>query len=89
MYSPLRNRFRKAARWLGVLFVILFLFRLLYGYWGANPGTIYGSGSDYFGGLNNLRRNYASEKIGNKIATGSEPVDFAGSQKKSAYVKTI
>jgi hypothetical protein len=58
----------RTAFWFALLFIAFFLFRLLYGY--SNPGSGYGTyeGSiDFFTSVNNLRKNYASEKIANAV----------------------
>jgi hypothetical protein len=57
-----RSRIVRTAGWFAVLFVLLFAFRLLYGFFGAkNPDETYAIGYDYFGSLTNLRKNYATE----------------------------
>ena len=85
MSTKFSKRVRQAALWLGSVFVLLFLFRLAYGYWGAR--TTEGQdevSSGFFGGLSNLRKNYASEKISN-LNTSPSPGNLASSQK---YEKT-
>ncbi|HWK07044.1 MAG TPA: DUF4349 domain-containing protein [Puia sp.] len=86
MITNFKKRFRKVALLLGGLFVLLFLFRLSYGYWGARTveGQAEGGSSDFFSSLQNLRKNYASEKIGN-LNTAPAPGSFSSSQK---YEKT-
>jgi hypothetical protein len=86
-----RRRVFRFSFWFAGLFAALFIFRLLYGFYGE---TVYTGGNEsgdfFFSSLNNLRKNYASEKISNNIAAAasaasSEPVDIFNTQK---YEKT-
>ncbi len=63
MQTPFLQRFRKKALFLGYIFVLLFLFRLGYGYWRNGRDSSISGGIDYFSSLNNLRKNYASEQL--------------------------
>ena len=85
MQTNFSKKIRKTSLYFGSLFVLLFLFRLLYGYYGVR--TVEGqteTSGDFFNNLQNLRKNYASEKIAN-ISLSSSPSDFSSSQK---YEKT-
>lgn len=85
MPNTFSKKMRKISLWLGSLFVLLFLFRLLYGYYGLRTVERQTEISgDFFSNLQNLRKNYASEKIAN-ISLPSSPSDFSSSQK---YEKT-
>lgn len=76
---------RQTVAGFAVLFVALFLFRLLYSYYGATVVyNSYGEEYDYFSTLKNLRENYASEKIANAIGQ-TAPQELSASQK---YEKT-
>jgi hypothetical protein len=90
MPANLRKRVLRSALVFGVLFIALFLFRLLYGYYGisVNEGG-YEEGNSFFNSLTNLRKNYASEKIANSNNAGnmSLPVDVQ-SQATQKYEKT-
>ena len=68
-----RKRILRSAKVFGVVFIALFLFRLLYGYFGisVNEGG-YEEGNSFFNGLSNLRRNYASEKMDNSNNAGNK-----------------
>ena len=83
-----RRRVFRVSFWFAGLFAALFIFRLLYGFYGE---TVYTGGNEsgdlFFSSLNNLRKNYASEKISNNIAAAasSEPADVFNTQK---YEKT-
>jgi hypothetical protein len=82
------KRILHTSYWFAGLFAVLFLFRLLYGYYGETV-NIGGneSGDLFFSSLNNLRKNYASEKISNAIsaAASNQPADVFNTQK---YEKT-
>jgi uncharacterized protein YfcZ (UPF0381/DUF406 family) len=61
-----RKRILRNSFWFAGLFVALFIFRFLYGYYGAAANSNdYVNGSNFFDNLSNLRKNYASEKISN------------------------
>jgi Domain of unknown function (DUF4349) len=89
MTTNFKTRFWKTSKWFVGLFVILFVFRLIYGY----VATDNNNGSDYsdnfFSSIDNLRKNYASEKIAMK---GDVQVsqNIASNQKfeKTASLKT-
>jgi hypothetical protein len=84
-----KQRFWKYAKWFGVLFILMLLFRLMYGYIGND--VAYGSeySDDFFSSVGSLRKNYASEKM--QIKQGSmQPSNMPVSQKyeKTATVKS-
>jgi hypothetical protein len=63
MSSAFRKRFVRIAYRMALAFAILFLLRLLYGY-SVNASGHSGPGDyDFFSQVNNMRKNYASEKI--------------------------
>lgn len=87
------KRFTIIAKWLGFVYVVLFLLRLAYGYAIVDAEINHDGTSDFFNGLSINRKNYASEKIGNKV--GDKPNmamngNFATNQKfeKTANIKT-
>jgi hypothetical protein len=89
MTTNFKTRFWNLGKWYAVLFVVLFVFRLIYGY----VTTSNDSGGDYsdnfFSSIDNLRKNYASEKIALKgdVQVSS---NMASNQKfeKTASIKT-
>jgi len=91
MQLNFKKRIRKISLLLGSLFVLLFLFRLFYGYWGIRvaEGGEYEVSTDFFSSLQNLRKNYASEKIKNTTLSPGQG-DFSSSQKyeKTATVRS-
>ena len=89
MTTNIKTRFWKISKWFVGLFILLFAFRLLYGF----VATDNNSGNDYsvnfFSSIDNLRKNYASEKIAMKgdVQVSS---NIASNQKfeKTASIKT-
>jgi hypothetical protein len=62
MQSNFKSRFLKISKYFGGLFIALFLFRLLYGYIATDSNVNLDFGGDFFSSIDNLRKNYASEK---------------------------
>lgn len=61
MIKDFKNRFRKAIKWFIALFIVMFLFRLLYGYVVVNHESDFEVGS-YFNSVENKIKNYAQQK---------------------------
>jgi hypothetical protein len=57
-----KSKFRRIFLWMLVIFVVMFLFRLSYGYLVPGSGSSGDIGYDFFSSMDNLRKNYASEK---------------------------
>lgn len=89
MNSNFTQRLKKGAAWSAVLFLLMFIFRLSYGYIAANVVANGEFGDDFFGSVSNLRKNYASEKMAFKNDV-QQQAGAASSQKyeKTASVKT-
>lgn len=88
MPSTYAQRFRALIKWLALPFILLFLFRLLYGYLVTGTGTIYEDNRDFFSTVDNLRKNYASEKIAyNNVQQRAEAAS-AQKYEKTATVKS-
>src|SRR5580658_9488327 len=82
MPIPSKKRMRRTVVMFAVLFVALFFFRFLYGYYGRVVENTYSEvGYDFFSNVKDIRENYATEKIANNIA----PQDVFAAQK---YEKT-
>ncbi len=83
-----KQRFWKTAKWFIVVFVVMFMFRFTYGYF--LPGTAQSDNDpeSFFNSVDNLRKNYASEKF--KNGNILQQPDMAVSQKyeKTATVKS-
>ena len=89
MAKNFKTRFWKLGKWSAGLFILLFAFRLLYGYLETNTVSKNDYSDNFFGSIDNLRKNYASEKIAMKgdIQVAS---NIASSQKfeKTASIKS-
>ncbi|RZL44409.1 MAG: DUF4349 domain-containing protein [Pedobacter sp.] len=66
MATSFKTRFWKTSRWFAGLFIVLFLFRLIYGYVATDNSYSNDYSDNFFSSIDNLRRNYASEKIAMK-----------------------
>ncbi|MFT3822726.1 MAG: DUF4349 domain-containing protein [Chitinophagaceae bacterium] len=85
----LKQQFRKYFRWCLFAFVLLFGLRLLYGYLATATGVSDSYGDDFFSSVQDLRKNYATEK---KLQTTNidQRASVASEQKyeKTATVRT-
>lgn len=85
MPKTLKSRITRTASWFAVLFLLLFVFRLLYGYFAASGSSeAYAGAYDYFSSLN-LRKNYATENQIKQISTQPQAENPFAAQK---YEKT-
>jgi len=91
MMKSFKARILGLVRWAVVVYALLFIFRLIYGYVASNSGPAGDFTEDYFQSVGALRKNYASEKIQfkNGPVLQQQPDMDAGSQKyeKTASVK--
>ena len=89
MAIPFKNRFFKLGRIFIVLFAALFMLRLLYGYTQADNSGGRDDSEDFFSNIENLRKNYASEKIQLKGDVQAQ-ASMASNQKfeKTASIKS-
>ena len=93
-----KRRFRRLGKWFGLIFIVLFLFRFTYGYFEIDPAARGEYVGDFFSSVENIRKNYASEKVNysavkiNKdiVATDAAPSPTSSSHKyeKTATVKS-
>jgi hypothetical protein len=69
--------------------MLLFIFRLVYGYMATDTATGNDYSDNFFGSINNLRKNYASEKIAMKSGDVQTASTIASNQKyeKTASIK--
>jgi hypothetical protein len=90
MTTPFKVRFWKIGKWFGGLFVLLFLFRLIYGYVVTDTNTGNDYSDNFFSSIDNLRKNYASEKMSMKGGDVQAASNVASNQKyeKTASIKT-
>ena len=89
MTTNFKTRFWKTSRWFAGLFILLFVFRLIYGYVATDNNYNNDYSDNFFSSIDNLRKNYASEKIAMKgdVQVSS---NIASNQKfeKTASIKT-
>jgi hypothetical protein len=85
-----KARFWRIGKWFILLFVLLFCFRLLYGYVVVDIRSNHDYSDNFFGSIDNLRKNYASEKIELKGGEVQVASHLASNQKyeKTASLKT-
>ena len=81
MNSNLKRRFLKISKWFALIFVLLFCFRILYGYIATDNNTGNDHSNDFFSSIDNLRKNYASEKIAMKGGDVQVSSNIASNQK--------
>jgi hypothetical protein len=62
MTTNLSARFLAKSKWFIGLFALLFIFRIAYGYMAKDTTTSGDFSDNFFGSIDNLRKNYASEK---------------------------
>lgn len=88
MPSTYRQRLLSLLKWLSLPFFLLFFFRLLYGYLASSTGAAYDNTADFFSNVDNLRKNYASEKIAANNMQQKADVATAQKYEKTATVKS-
>jgi hypothetical protein len=89
MATAFKTRFWRIGRWFFALFILLFLFRLIYGYVATDDKMGNDYSENFFSSIDNVRRNYASEKIAMKDDGIQVDAGAASNQKyeKTALVK--
>ncbi|MEZ4798934.1 MAG: DUF4349 domain-containing protein [Flavobacteriales bacterium] len=66
MRQDFKTRFKKISRWFAIIFILLFAFRLIYGYIEVDSSSNERNALiDNFSSVNNTIKNYATEKIKN------------------------
>ena len=63
MITSFKIRFRRLFKWSLGLFFVLFVFRIIYGYVSPEATRSLENGDSFFNSLENVRKNYASEKV--------------------------
>ena len=63
MTTNFKTRFWKTSKWFVGLFVLLFIFRFIYGFVAIVTNNSNDYSDNFFSSIDNLRKNYASEKI--------------------------
>jgi hypothetical protein len=92
MMKSFKARIWGLVRWASLVFLVLFVFRFIYGYVAPDGRQSGDYSNDFFESISNLRKNYASEKVQFKSQGVQHQPDMAvsPSQKyeKTASVKT-
>ncbi len=90
MTTTFKARFWEISKWFVGLFVLLFMFRLIYGYVATDTTAGNDYSDNFFSSINNLRKNYASEKTIMKGGDVQAASNMASNQKyeKTASIKT-
>lgn len=89
MTTNFKTRFWKTSKWFIAIFLFLFIFRFIYGFVATDTSTGNDYSDNFFSSIDNLRKNYASEKVAIKGDVQSSS-NFASNQKfeKTASIKT-
>lgn len=90
MTVSFKTRFLNLCKWFALLFVLFFTFRLIYGYVAKDSGRSNDYSGDFFSSIDNVRKNYASEKFSLKGGNVQMQSQIASNQKfeKTASIKT-
>lgn len=89
MSNSFKSRFKKVIKWFVLLFSVLFFFRFLYGYFSTEALNNNDYSDNFFSQIENLRKNYASEKMSIKNNDVQAASNMASNQKyeKTASIK--
>lgn len=89
MTTNFKTRFWNTSKWFIGLFVLLFVFRLIYGYVAIDTNVVNDYSDNFFSSIDNLRKNYASEKVA-MIGDVQASQNITSNQKfeKTASIKT-
>jgi hypothetical protein len=89
MTTNFKTRFWKTSRWFFGLFVLLFIFRMIYGYVAIDTNNSSDYSDNFFSSIDKLRKNYASEKTMMKTdVEASQNVTSNQKFEKTASIKT-
>jgi hypothetical protein len=90
MTTTFKTRFWNLGKWFGGLFILLFIFRLIYGYVATDTNVRSDYSDNFFSSIDNLRKNYASEKMAMKGTDAQMSSSIASNQKfeKTASIKS-
>lgn len=89
MSNSFKSRFKKVIKWFVLLFSVLFFFRFTYGYFSTEALNNNDYSDNFFSQIENLRKNYASEKMSIKNNDVQAASNIASNQKyeKTASIK--
>jgi Domain of unknown function (DUF4349) len=85
MANSFKTQFWGLSKWFGGLFILLFVFRLIYGYVAVDTSASNDYSDYFFNSINNQRKNYASEKVAMQRNDVQVASNIASNQK---YEKT-
>jgi Domain of unknown function (DUF4349) len=90
MTTFFKSKYSRYLKWGVGLFLALFIFRFIYGYFGADTTNTSDNSRDFFNSIENLRKNYASEKMKQLGDVQPQSPNFAANQKyeKTASIKS-
>lgn len=90
MTTNFKTRFWKTSKWFIAIFIFLFIFRFIYGFIATDNSIGNDYSDNFFSSIDNLRKNYASEKVAMKGGDVQVSSNFASNQKfeKTASIKT-
>jgi hypothetical protein len=88
MSTNVKLTFKRGFTWGIGVFFILFFFRLLYGYIEKSTNNAVGINGDFFSSIENLRKNYASEKFADYSKTPSNQSTTPNFNANQKYEKT-
>jgi hypothetical protein len=90
MTTPFKSKYSLFFKWGLGFFLALFIFRFIYGYYGTDAGNTIDNSRDFFNSIENLRKNYASEKTKSMGDAQLQSPNFAANQKyeKTASIKS-
>ncbi len=80
--------YKRYFRWAIGVFFMLFIFRLIYGYVEKNDNNAVSNRGDFFSSIQDLRKNYASEKGGNDIKFSPNQSTSPSFNSNQKYEKT-
>ncbi|MFM2268219.1 MAG: hypothetical protein RL757_1660 [Bacteroidota bacterium] len=83
-----KSRYVRYFKWGVVSFAALFFFRLGYGYFSGGNDGMSENGGSFFSGIENLRKNYASEKMTKMQSPSPTPNDAPNFSSNQKYEKT-
>jgi hypothetical protein len=88
MATNFRLLYNRYFQWAIGVFFILFIFRLMYGFVEKNNSNAINNSGDFFSSIQDLRKNYASEKGGNAFKFEANPNAQQSFNSNQKYEKT-
>jgi Domain of unknown function (DUF4349) len=88
MATTFKLMYNRYFQWAIGVFIMLFIFRLMYGFVEKNNNHSVNNSGDFFSSIQDLRKNYASEKGGNSIKFEANPNPQQSFNSNQKYEKT-